>query len=93
MARTALLGFGSEARWLRYTNARLTSMFPYLSQQSGYNERLRAALPLAKKAIRMLATDTDFWFYIHWIVDSTPVPCGMSRPTMKRSDTASASDQ
>ncbi|MFE7713264.1 IS982 family transposase [Streptomyces sp. NPDC057486] len=84
----ALLGFGSEARWLRYANAHLTSMFPYLPQQSGYNKRLRAALPLVKKAIRMLATDTDFWFDNHWIVDSTPVPCGMSRPTVKRSDMA-----
>jgi hypothetical protein len=45
-------------------------------------------LPLVKKAIRMLAADTDFWFDNHWIVDSTPVPCGMSRPTVKRSDLA-----
>jgi hypothetical protein len=60
-------------------------MFPYLPQQSGYNKRLRAALPLVKKAIRMLAIDTDFWFDNQWIVDSTPVPCGMSRPTVKRS--------
>ncbi|MER6048423.1 IS982 family transposase [Streptomyces sp. NPDC001793] len=84
----ALLGFHSEARWLRYANAHLTSMFPYLPQQSGYNKRLRAALPLVKKAIRILATDTDFWFDNHWIVDSTPVPCGMSRPTVKRSELA-----
>ncbi|MDT0448583.1 IS982 family transposase [Streptomyces hesseae] len=84
----ALLGFGSEARWLRYANANLASMFPYLPQQSGYNKRLRAALPLVKKAIRMLAVDTDFWFDNHWIVDSTPVPCGTSRPTVKRSEMA-----
>lgn len=81
----AFLGFGSEAHWLRYANAHLASMFPYLPQQSGYNKRLRAALPLVKKAIRMLAIDTDFWFDNQWIVDSTPVPCGMSRPTVKRS--------
>lgn len=29
----ALLGFGSEPRWLRYANAHLTSMFPRLPQQ------------------------------------------------------------
>jgi hypothetical protein len=81
----ALLGFGSETRWLRYANTHLLSMFPYLPQQSGYNKRLKAALPLVKKAIRMLAVDTDFWFDNHWIADSTPVPCGMSRPTVKRS--------
>ncbi|MFI2088683.1 IS982 family transposase [Streptomyces rishiriensis] len=84
----ALLGFGSETRWLRYANSHMSSMIPYLPQQSGYNKRLKAALPLVKKAIRMLAADTDFWFDNHWIVDSTPVPCGMSRPTVKRSDLA-----
>ena len=26
----ALLGFTSEARWLRYTNSRLHGLFPYL---------------------------------------------------------------
>ncbi|MFK4228079.1 transposase [Streptomyces sp. NPDC019890] len=84
----ALLGFASEARWLRFAHDNLTSMFPYLPKRPGYNKRLRAALPLVKKAIRLLATDTDFWFDNHWIVDSTPVPCGMSRPTVKRSNLA-----
>lgn len=69
----ALLGFRSEARWLRYARKNLAVMFPYLPQQSGYNKRLKAALPLVKKAIRMLAVDTDFWFDNHWIADSTPV--------------------
>jgi hypothetical protein len=82
----ALLGFHSETRWLRYAHTHLAAMFPYLPQQSGYNKRLKAALPLVKKAIRMLAVDTDFWFDNHWIVDSTPVACGMSRPTAKRSE-------
>ncbi len=58
----ALLGFHSETRWLRYAHTHLAAMFPYLPQQSGYNKRLKAALPLVKKAIRMLAVDTDFWF-------------------------------
>ncbi|MEU1626462.1 IS982 family transposase [Streptomyces sp. NPDC020096] len=84
----ALLGFHSEARWLRYARKNLAAMFPYLPQQSGYNKRLKAALPLVKKAIRMLAVDTDFWFDNHWIADSTPVECGRSRPTVKRSEMA-----
>ncbi|EST37790.1 transposase IS402 [Streptomycetaceae bacterium MP113-05] len=84
----ALLGFSSEARWLRFARNNLSAMFPYLPGRPGYNKRLRAALPLVKQAIRLLATDTDFWFDNHWIVDSTPVPCGMSRPTVKRSELA-----
>jgi hypothetical protein len=84
----ALLGYHSESRWLRYANKHLTGMFPYLPQRAGYNKRLRSALPLVKRLIRELAMDSDFWFDNHWITDSTPVPCGMSRPTVQRSDLA-----
>src|SRR4051794_3626330 len=84
----ALLGHRSEARWLRFARKHLTGMFPYLPQQSGYNKRLRAALPLVKRMIRELAMDSDLWFDGHWIVDSTPVSCGMSRPTVQRSHLA-----
>jgi hypothetical protein len=84
----ALLGYHSEARWLRYARKHLCGMFPYLPQRAGYNKRLRAALPLVKRMIRELATDSDFWTDTVWITDSTPVPCGMSRPTVQRSNLA-----
>nr|WP_010315182.1 hypothetical protein [Saccharopolyspora spinosa] len=84
----AMLGFHNEARWLRYTRTHLRHLFPYLPGQSGYNKRLRAALPRIKRIIRVLARDTDFWHDTVWITDSTPVPCGMSRPTVKRSPPA-----
>ncbi|WP_131764968.1 IS982 family transposase [Candidatus Protofrankia californiensis] len=84
----ALLGHHSEARWLRHARTHLAGMFPYLPGQSGYNKRLRAALPLVKTMIRELAIDSDFCFDNHWITDSTPVPCGMSRPTVRRSNVA-----
>ncbi|MFF4486249.1 IS982 family transposase [Streptomyces sp. NPDC001544] len=81
-------GFRSEARWLRFAHAHLGSMFPYLPQRPGYNKRLRAALPLVKRVIRLLATDTAFWFDNVWIADSTPVECSRSRPTARRSNLA-----
>jgi hypothetical protein len=84
----ALLGYHSEARWLRYANRRMSGMFPYLPLRPGYNKRLRSALPLIKRMIRELAMDSDFWFDNHWIVDSTPVPCAMSRPAVQRSNLA-----
>lgn len=84
----ALLGFSSETRWLRFARTNLSAMFPYLPQRPGYNKRLRAALPLVKRIIRLLAVDSDCWLDNHWIVDSTPVPCGTSRPTALRSDMA-----
>jgi hypothetical protein len=43
---------------------------------------------LIKHGIRALAFDTDFWFDNHWILDSTPVECGRSRPTVQRCDAA-----
>ena len=84
----ALLGFHSEHRWIRFAICHLRGSFPYLPNQPGYNKRLRAALPLVKQVIRELATDSDFWFDDTWIADSTPVECGRSRPTAKRSDMA-----
>jgi hypothetical protein len=84
----ALLGYQSEARWLRYARKHLSGMFPYLPRRAGYNKRLRAALPLIKRTIRELARDSDFWSDTVWIADSTPVPCGMSRPTVQRSNLA-----
>ncbi len=44
-----MLGFTSEAHWLRYARKHLRGLFPYLPQQSGYNKRLRAALGLVKE--------------------------------------------
>lgn len=84
----ALLGVRSEARWLRFVPRHLPGAFPYLPGQSGYNKRLRSALPLVNRLIRMLATDTDLWDDALWIVDSTPVECARSRPTVQRSNLA-----
>jgi hypothetical protein len=83
-----LLGVRSEARWLRLVPAALPGAFPYLPGQSGYNKRLRAALPLLKRLIRVLAADTDLWTDPVWLVDSTPVECARSRPTVQRSNLA-----
>lgn len=84
----ALLGFTSEARWMRFVHTRLGGMFPYLPRRPGYNKRLRAALPLINQAIRLVARDTAFWAETVWITDSTPVECARSRPAVKRSDLA-----
>ena len=84
----ALLGYTSEARWLRYARTHLSEQFPYLPQQSGYNKRLRKAASLIRTLIRHLATDTSAWTDDVWVVDSTPVECARSRETVKRSDLA-----
>jgi Transposase DDE domain len=81
----ALLGFVSEARWLRYAGGHLGHLFPYLPGQSGYNKRLRRAGELLRQVIRVIACDTSMWTDDVWLVDSTPVECGRSRQTAKRS--------
>jgi hypothetical protein len=81
----ALLGFTSEARWLRYAKTHLSQLFPYLPGQSGYNKRLRSAAAMLKAAIRFLASDTGAFTDDVWVVDSTPVECGRSRETARRS--------
>jgi Transposase DDE domain len=81
----ALLGFCSEARWLRYADRHLRQLFPYLPGQSGYNKRLRRAAGLLGHVIRAIATDTALWTDDVWLADSTPVECGRSRETAKRS--------
>ena len=55
---SALLGFTSERRWLRYAERYLAGMFPRRIGQSGYNKRLRKASVLLIRVIRMLAMDT-----------------------------------
>jgi len=85
---SALLGFRSERRWLRYVSTRLTGLFPRQIGQSGYNKRLRKMIFLLMTVIRRLGMDTSLWTDDVWIVDSTPVQCGCSRETVTRSDVA-----
>jgi hypothetical protein len=84
----ALLGFTSEARWIRHARAHLRHLFPYVPQQSGYNKRLRAARGLIRYCARVLAASTSLWGDDVWVVDSTPVECARSRETVRRSDLA-----
>lgn len=78
----------SPARWLRHAHAHLRHLFPYLPKQPGYHKRLRTAAGLIRHTSRALAVDTALWTDDVWIVDSTPVECGRSWETIKRSDLA-----
>ena len=84
----ALLGYVSEARWLRFARKQLRGMFPYLPGQPGYNKRLRKLAATMCWLIRVLARDTSMSADDVWVVDSTPVECGRSRETARRSDLA-----
>jgi Transposase DDE domain len=68
-------------------NTLLTALYVKIDDYLG-RRTLRSALSLIKHLIRVLATDTDLWDDPVWIVDSTPVECARSRPTVKRSNLA-----
>ena len=84
----ALLGFSSETRFLRHASAHLRHLFAYVPGQSGYNKRLRRAAAQLQGVIRLLTRESESFFDDTWLVDSTPVECGRSRETVKRSDLA-----
>lgn len=83
-----LLGFTSERRWIRYAHKHLIAMFPALPGQSGYGKRLRSQGGLLSAVMTELARDVPSWHDNLRLLDSTPLPCGASRETVKRSDLA-----
>jgi hypothetical protein len=83
-----LLGFPSQHHWLRFAYGRLGHLFPYLPHQPGYHKRLVKATPLILRAVQMLATQVPSQTDQLRLIDATPLPCGTSRETVKRSDLA-----
>ena len=83
-----LLGYRSERRWLRAVNTRLGHLFPYVCGQAAYNRRLRRSAPLVAAISSALATGSPSWCDQWRLLDATPVPCGASRQTVRRSDLA-----
>jgi hypothetical protein len=83
-----LLGARSEHHWLRMCYGRLGHLFPYLPRQPGYHKRVKAAAPLICKTTLYLATLCPSWQDDMRLLDATPVPCGTSRQTVRRSELA-----
>ena len=63
-------------------------MFPRLPGQSQYSERLKNAAQLMEAALRWLAGHTPGSAEMLRLMDATPVPCGHSVITARRSDLA-----
>jgi hypothetical protein len=80
-----LLRFDDERHWLRAAPRLVGGLFPRLLRQSEYNERVKAAAPLMEAALRWLAEATPGSAELLRLMDATPVPCGQSAVTARRS--------
>ena len=83
-----LLGISSERHFLRLAMTRLGHLFPYLPKQPGYNKRMRALAPQIVRLLNLVAFSSPSWYDKVRLLDSTPVPVGASRETVKRSQFA-----
>ena len=83
-----LLGYDDDHHWLRAAPARVGHLFPRLLSQPAYNRRLRGLADLMEAALRWLADHTPATAELLRLLDGTPVVCGRSRATAKRSDLA-----
>jgi hypothetical protein len=83
-----LLGYPSQHHWLRACYGRLGHLFPYLPKQPGYSKRVKAAGALIARVTTALAEQVAGGADEFRLIDATPVACGTSRETVKRSDLA-----
>lgn len=83
-----LLDCPKERRFIRFAKRRLGQLFPYIPGQSGYNKRVRALAPEIVRVLGLLARISPSWCDGLRLIDATPVPCGASRETVKRSQFA-----
>jgi hypothetical protein len=81
-----LLRYNEEHHWLRAAPSRVGHLFPRLLSQPEYNRRLRGAAWLLEDTLRWLASHTPATTELLRLVDGTPVPCGASPTTARRSD-------
>ena len=80
-----LLRFDDERHWLRAAPKLIGGLFPRLLAQGEYNARLRNIAPLTEAALRWFADATPATAEQLRLMDATPVPCGASAVTARRS--------
>lgn len=88
MVAQMLLQCPSDRVFLRRARRRLGHLFPYLPSQSSYNERCRALAPKLVLLWKALAAETLGAGDDLRLLDTTPLPCGQSLATSRRSQLA-----
>jgi transposase len=86
------MGIPSDRRFLAVAAKRLGHLFPRLPGQSGYHKRRRRLVETIEWLMGIYAAQSPGFSDELLLIDSTPVECGRSRETAKRSALADAAD-
>jgi transposase len=81
----AIMGIPSDRRFLAVARKRLVHLFPELPRQAGYHKRRRRLADAIEWLMAHFAQQSPGFADELLLIDSTPVECGRSRETVKRS--------
>ena len=88
----SLMGHTSDERFLMVARKQLVHLFPRLTQRSGFHKRRDRLSETIEALIGVFAHDSPGFHDDVVLVDSTPVECGRSIETSRRSQLADAAD-
>ncbi|MEX1142564.1 MAG: IS982 family transposase [Thermoleophilaceae bacterium] len=88
----SIMGIPSDRRFLAVAAKRLSHLFPQLPKQPGFHKRRRRLAETIEWLIGVFASQSPGFEDDLLLVDSTPVECGRSVETTRRSQLADAAD-
>ena len=88
----SLMGLPSDERFLKAARKQLRHLFPRLPGRSGFVKRRDRLSDTIEQLIGVFASDSPGFHDDLVLVDSTPVECGRSLETSRRSPLADAAD-
>jgi hypothetical protein len=86
----AVMGISSDREFLTVARKRLGELFPTLPKQPGFHKRRRRLTETIEWLIGVFASDSPGHCDSVVLLDSTPVECGRSVETVRRSELADA---
>lgn len=84
----AIMGIPEDPRFLAVARRRLGELFPELPKQPGFHKRRRRLAATIERLVLLFAADCPGAHDDVLLVDSTPVECGRSVETTRRSELA-----
>ncbi len=88
----SIMGIGSDRRFLRAARRQIGHLFPELPSQSAFHKRRARLTDTIERLIGIFASQSPGYYDDLLLVDSTPVECGRSLETTRRSQLADAAD-